>query len=156
MKTTSPSSAEIPSPILCMDTSTRPPGISTLEFMTAKYEQSRGIASSLTRKVEAATSGPTASASTGSTSLYQFIRTGQVSASTTARDMRSMLDLARDLILSYGEQTRAAAPPAPAPPPATTTAAQFEAPPLRMSKSEFDKMTPSGKSKFCISGGKLV
>ena len=163
MKKISPSPAGIPQEILCSaDLSNRPPGLSAMEFLTAQYEQSRGIESDLTRRLKAAQkamtpTGPTASATTRPTPLYEFIRTGQVSASTSARDMRVMLDLARDLILSYGEQARAAATPAPAPAPATITAAEFAGPPPpKMLRSEFDKMTDANRSKFIRDGGKLI
>jgi hypothetical protein len=39
---------------------------------------------------------------------------------------------------------------------ATVTAAQFAKPELRMNKAEFDKLTTVDKSRFCVSGGKLI
>jgi hypothetical protein len=111
-----------------------------MEFLTAQYEQSRGIDSSLTRRLKSAmqnTSGPAASATPRPTSLYSFIRSGQIAAGTTERDMRVMLDLARDLILSYGEQAKAAAT-APGTLNAKQALALVEKP--KMTKAEWDKV----------------
>jgi hypothetical protein len=46
-------------------------------------------------------------------------------------------------------------PSAPAPL-ATITANQFAKPELRMTRSEFDKLSPADKGRFCAEGGKLV
>lgn len=149
-------SAEIPSPILCMDTSTRPPGISTLEFMTATYEAGRGIKSALTRKVEAATNGPTASATTSVQDRFlAFVKTGKLVGELTQADARRMLDMSRAALLA---RPAATATPAAAPSPGgTISAADFAGPPPpQMLRSEFNKLTDSQRSRFIRDGGKLI
>jgi hypothetical protein len=44
----------------------------------------------------------------------------------------------------------------PAPAPATITAAQFAKPEIRMARREWDKLTPTDKSRFFQTGGKLA
>lgn len=159
MSKPSPSSAGIPSGILCSaDLTARPPGISALEFLTAKYEAGRGIKSALTRKVEAATNGPTASA-VGSVQdrFLAFVKTGTLAGELSQADARRMLDMSRAALLARPSAT---ATPAPAPAPATArtiSAAEFTGPPPpSMLRSEFNKLTDSNRSKFIRDGGKLV
>ena len=40
--------------------------------------------------------------------------------------------------------------------PALTTAKEFAAPPLRMSRTEFSKLSPADKSRFAKLGGKIT
>ncbi len=46
--------------------------------------------------------------------------------------------------------------PAPSAPSANITAAEFAKPELRMTRAEFDKLSHADRSRFCVSGGRLV
>jgi hypothetical protein len=48
------------------------------------------------------------------------------------------------------------APSAPSAPSANITAAEFAKPELRMTRAEFDKLSHADRSRFCVSGGRLV
>jgi hypothetical protein len=174
-KNYTPPPAGIPAAILCSATvADRPPGVSILDSMTYEYEKSTGRKSALpaaivakleaharlaelrseTRAVTASMSRPAPHPAVTATppSLYSFIRNGKLPEGTAEKDLREMLSLARDLIQSYRETTS----PAPAPD-GTITAAQFTGPPpVKMLKSEFDKMSDSNKSRYIREGGKLV
>jgi len=169
-----PPPAGIPHQILCSATaSDRPEGVGILDALTYQHEKQTGRKSQLPahiiEKLEAharlaelrsetrsvmASARPQASPAVMAkpTALYDYIRSGKISAATTESDLRDMLKLARDLILSYRETTS----PAPAPD-GTISAEQFQGPPPpKMFRSEFHKMSDADRSKFIREGGRLV
>ena len=69
----------------------------------------------------------------------------------TARLEASKAAVAASTAKLKAQQAVAAIQPA-----ATVTAAEFETKPLRMSRAEFNKLTPADKSRFSTTGGKLI
>jgi hypothetical protein len=73
----------------------------------------------------------------------------------TARPAPAPVATAKPAVIHRASST-STKPATPAPSAPTVTAAQFAKPELRMNKAEFDKLTSADKSRFCVSGGRLV
>lgn len=155
-------------PTMLVQNFARPAGVSLLDAMVHQYEKDTGRKSQLPAATIAKLEGASPKSDV-SKRFANFLETGKHGIYTQA-ETKAMLDHARSLLLTRPAPLPAAprtatattprpvatATPAPSPTSETVSAREFEGPPLKMTKPEFDKLTPAGKSKFSTSGGRIV
>ena len=97
-----------------------------------------------------------ASAKPGTPALIACLSEKLTDTAAVKNAVQARLDAGRAKFAAVEAQQRAKAAAAAIQPAATVTAAEFETKPLRMSRAEFNKLTPADKSRFSTTGGKLI